>query len=93
MKTIKNVRFECWKRSEKEGGQPMVCLTAEAIDDEPSFHYITFYFEGDEFRGFCQQYNGTWPDIAHRVDTWGDMVTFYDIDVPRATSGTMAVRI
>lgn len=60
--------------------------------DRPAgIHHVSFLFIGDEWRGMFEKFSYCAADIAHRVDTFGELWTFYDLNVPQNDLGKMVI--
>lgn len=55
--------------------------------------YVSFLFLKDEWVDFQNCiWSGTFHDIGHRLDVFGDYCLYYDIELPRNISGTMTIK-
>lgn len=85
-KTFTNIYLEIWKHENDAG---MVALHGDVINPNGGLNYIWFVMEEKEFRAFCTEGFVSIRDGMHHMDSFIDLVTIFDVPVPREESGKM----
>lgn len=83
-----NLRFEIWV----DGRDNRVSIRADRPDNAEGLRYIWFLLTEEELDRFsAYTYSDTLEDGVHRMHLCGDVVTFYDFNIPRESFGEMKV--
>lgn len=84
MKNLTKFEFSAWR----DGDRRACYIRAEF--PESKLKMIYFYMDKEEFLQFCRG-SCSITDISHNLNSFGNMVRFYDLDFPNSSHGTQAV--
>lgn len=83
-----NLRFEIWV----DGRDNRVSIRSDRPDNAEGLRYIWFLLNEEELGRFeSYTFSDTLEDGAHRLHLCGDILTFYDFNIPREDAGEMRV--
>lgn len=88
MEQLSNIKFSMWT----DGKRHMCSITAKVPDKHQGLSYISFYMADAEFASICNYNNAMVSDIGHKLESYGDLLRFYDMEWPAEKSGQMTVR-
>src|SRR5260221_13726771 len=84
MKNLKDFEFSAWR-----DGDRTACMIYAKVPGS-KLNSISFYMDQDEFERFCTG-SASITDISHSLRSFGDLVTFYDLDFDTASHGVSQV--
>jgi len=87
MKDLKNFRLEVWT----DGRWDMCSIRAERENDASGLRWIWFVLDRSDLEAIVAGKSSTAEDGYHKLAIFGDLWTFYDMEMPRETSGVMSV--
>lgn len=86
--SISGFEFEAWI----DGRDNRFMIRAQRPEGSEGPRYISFYMGDDELKQFADNhFSFTLDDITHRLHISGDVITFYDFEIPMKSSGTMQI--
>ena len=85
MQNLKSFRFEIWT----DGKYDMCSIRANRDQAETGLRWIWFVLDRRDFEAIVAGKATTAEDGYHKLNIWGDMWTFYDLEMPRDASGVM----
>ena len=87
MNGFKTFSFEIWT----DGRYDMCSIRADLAQEGKGLRYVWFVFDRRDFEAIVAGKTSTAADGFHKLDICGDLWTFFNLEMPRDTSGTMSV--
>jgi hypothetical protein len=87
MISLNNFRFSIWT----DGRYDMCSIQADVDESESGLRWIWFVFTRLEFEAIAAGKTSTAADGYHKLDVCEDLWTFFNLEMPRASSGVVHV--